>query len=71
MPEAGISYFEGTDYVVFKERVMLIIDMTQGECEQNTKEKAYYINCYDHAQPAQPPHEVYRSTMVRALSGVL
>jgi surface carbohydrate biosynthesis protein len=66
MPEAGISYFEGDDYAVFKERVLMIIDMPQREYEQQTKAMARHINCYD---PAQPPHEIIRSTVVRELSG--
>lgn len=65
MPEAEISYFSGDDYDLFKERVLALLNMPQEEYESRTRECAHYICNYD---PANPPHEVIRSTVARALS---
>lgn len=66
MPEAGISYFAGDDYSAFKERVLMLLKMPRDEYEKLTREKARYINQYD---PANPPHEIIRMAVIKALSG--
>lgn len=65
MPEAGISYFSGDDYSAFKGRVLMLLDMSQQEYEKLTREGARYINNYD---LANPPHEIIRSAVIKALS---
>lgn len=65
MPEAGISYFAGDDYGAFKERVLAILDMPQEDYEKQTREGARYINNSD---PANPPHEIIRAAVIKALS---
>jgi surface carbohydrate biosynthesis protein len=65
MPEAGISYFDGADYHVFKERVITLLETPQAEYECMTSEQARYINNYD---PVNPPHEIIRAAIGNALS---
>ena len=65
MVEAGISYFYGDNFTAFKERVSELLSMPQVEYEMNTREGARYINNYN---PANPPHEVIRSAILKALS---
>lgn len=65
MPEAGNSYFHGDDYNAFKERVLELLEMSQNDYEKLTGERARYINNYD---PVNPPHEIIRSTIIKALS---
>lgn len=65
MPEAGISYFHGDDYNAFKERVLMLLKMPQEDYEMRTHEGARYINSYN---PANPPHEIIRSAVIKVLS---
>ncbi|MDO8291975.1 MAG: hypothetical protein Q7T29_03760 [Gallionella sp.] len=65
MPEAGDSYFHGDDYNAFKERVLELLEMPQNDYEKLTSERARYINNYD---PVNPPHEIIRSAIIKALS---
>ena len=65
MPEAGICYFHGNDYSAFKELVLTLLKMPQEEYEMRTREGAHYINNYD---PANPPHEIIRSAVIKALA---
>ena len=65
MPEAGHSYFHGGDYNAFKERVLELLEMSQNGYKKLTGERARYINNYD---PLNPPHEIIRSAVIKALS---
>lgn len=65
MPEAGISYFHGDDYDAFKQRVLELLEMPQDSYANLTAERARHINNYD---PANPPHEKIRATIIEALS---
>jgi surface carbohydrate biosynthesis protein len=65
MPEAGISYFEGSDYAAFKERALMLLKMPQDEYEEATGERARYISNYN---PLSPPHEVIRTAVIKVLS---
>ena len=65
MPEAGISYFHGDDYNAFKERVLMLLKMSKEDYEMRTHEGARYINNYN---PANPPHEIIRSAVIKVLS---
>ena len=65
MPEAGISYFHGDDYNAFKERVLMLLKMPKEDYEMRTREGARYINNYN---PANPPHEIIRSAVIKVLS---
>lgn len=65
MPEAGICYFHGNDYGAFKERVLKLLTMSREEYEMHTREGARYINSYN---PANPPHEIIRSAVIKALA---
>lgn len=65
MPEAGLSYFQGEDYNAFKKQVMELLEMPQNDYKELTSEKARYINNHD---PLNPPHEIIRSAVIKALS---
>lgn len=65
MPEAGHSYFHGDDYNAFKERVLELLEMPQDDYKKLTGERARYINNYD---SLNPPHEIIRSAVIKALS---
>lgn len=65
MPEAGISYFHGDDYNAFKKRVLELLEIPQDRYENMTQEMARYINTFD---PANPPHEIIRDKVIKALS---
>lgn len=65
MPEAGISYFHGGDYQAFKQRVLELLEMPQERYAKLTAERARHINSFD---PAYPPHEKIRATLIEALS---
>lgn len=67
MPHAGISYFRGDDYDAFKERVLMLLKMSQEDYELQTRERARYINNFD---PACPPHEIIRAAILKAQSKV-
>jgi len=65
MPAAGISYFSGNNYTAFKERILMLLNMPQKEYELCTRQNALYINNFN---PDNPPHEIIRKTIMKALS---
>lgn len=67
MAEAGISYFCEDDYIAFKARVLMLLEMTNEEYKILTRDQASYINNYD---PVNPPHEIIRSAITNVLSKI-
>lgn len=63
MPEAGISYFHGSDYRAFKQRVLELLEMPQDRYKELAAKPARHINSFD---PANPPHEIIRSIIIGA-----
>ena len=65
MHEASISYFHGDDYNAFKNRVIELMNISNDDYKEITKFGAHYINNYD---SMNPPHEIIRSSIIKALS---
>jgi hypothetical protein len=64
MPEAGLNYFHGENYELFKERVLTLLRMPQKEYVDSTREAAHYINNYD---ISNPPHEEMQAAIAKLL----
>jgi surface carbohydrate biosynthesis protein len=67
MPDAGISYFNGSDYSSFKERILMLLSISQNEYESKTIEGARYINNYISDHPAGA---IIRTKIIDSLSKI-
>ena len=65
MPEAGPTYFEGSDYNAFKRQVLEMLAMSPEEFSVATRSCARFINAFDAERPA---HIAIRQAVLASLS---